>query len=246
MASALAILRLLADKEQAMGVNAIARELGLAPSSCFKFLKTLVAEDFVEIDDVTKCYSLGNEAIAVARHALDPDRAFSTIRHRLEEAAQTYSIAIGLWRILPKSRMALVGFAEGTNQMRIHMSTGQRLPILVGAVGRAIAAKMDLPDDELQARFSELRWQVPLPFEDYRRQVEKAKVTGYGYDSGNFSPGVNTVAVAIVDDAGSVRYGLSGIMFGGQHPPDVEEQIAAELKQIAQWASIRLVNRSRS
>lgn len=246
VAAAMSILRLLANREQSMGVNALARELGLAPSSCFKVLKTLVAEDFVEINPATKAYSLGNEAIAVARHALDPARAFSAIRSRLEETAEAYSIAIGLWRMLPKSRMALIGFAEGTNQMRIHMSIGQRLPMFVGAVGRANAACMNLSDEMLEANFRRLRWQVPLSFDEYRDQVKMARTLGYGYDSGNFSPGVNTVAVTILDDAGAIRYGLSGIMFNGQHTPDVVQQIAAELKQIAQWAEIRLVNRLRA
>lgn len=243
VSSAMAVLRLLADKDQPIGVNAIARELSLAPSSCFKILKALLAEDFVEIDCATKGYSLGTEAIIVARRALDPARAFTTVRSRLEETAQAHSIAIGLWRMLPKSRMVLIGFAEGPNQMRIHMSIGQRLPSLVGAVGRAIAAHLDLSSAQLREGFRELRWQVPLTFEEYCRQVHEAKEKGFGYDGGNFSPGVSTVAVPIADETGCVRYGLSGIMFSGQHKPEVIEQIAEELVEVARWASIRLVSR---
>src|SRR5690606_16148481 len=135
---------------------------------------------------------------------------FALIRSRLEETAQAYSIAIGLWRMLPRDRMVLSGFAEGSNQMRIHMPVGQRLPILVGAVGRAVAAHLDLSTEELRKGFDALRWQGPLTFEEYVEQVERAKRLGYGFDKGNFAPGVNTVAVVIVDHAGIVRYGLSG------------------------------------
>lgn len=240
---AMSILRLLAEKEQPLGVNAIARELSLAPSSCFKILKSLLSEEFIEIDPFTKGYSLGYGAIAVARRALDPARAFATIRPRLEETAQTYSIAIGLWRMLPQSRMILIGFAEGTNQMRIHMSVGQRLPMLVGAVGRAVAASLNLSDADLKEGFQKLRWQVPLSFESYCEQVRLAKVRGYGYDEGNFSPGVNTVAVTICDDTGVVRYGLSAIMFSGQHKHDTIELIAKDVIGVAEWAGVRLVNR---
>jgi DNA-binding IclR family transcriptional regulator len=240
--SAMAILRLLADSERPMGVNAIARELSLAPSSCFKILKALLADDFVEIDEGTKGYSLGSGAILVARRALDPSRVFGLIRSRLEETAQAYSIAIGLWRMLPRDRMVLSGFAEGSNQMRIHMPVGQRLPILVGAVGRAVAAHLDLSTEDLQKGFEELRWQGPLSFEEYVEQVERAKRLGYGFDKGNFAPGVNTVAVVIVDHAGIVRYGLSGIMFNGQHDSKVTEKIAKELIELARWCSVRLVS----
>ena len=242
VASAMAILRLLADTEHSLGVNAIARELSLAPSSCFKILKTLLADDFVEIDRRTKGYSLGSGAITVARRALDPSRAFATIRSRLEETAQTHSIAIGLWRMLSNSRMVLIGFAEGSNQMRIHMSVGQRLPVLVGAVGRAIAARLDLTTDELREGFEALRWQTPLSFAQYVEQVERAKRLGYGFDEGNFAPGVSTVAVTIVDESGTIRYGLSGIMFSGQHNAETMEKIAHDLIDLAQWSSVRLVS----
>lgn len=240
---AMSILRLLADQDNALGVNAIARELSLAPSTCFKILKSLVAEDFVEIDPTTKGYTLGTGAIMVARRALDPARAFVTVRSRLDEMAQTYSIAVGMWRMISHSRMVLAGFSEGMNQMRIHMSIGNRLPMLMGAVGRAIAADMDLSEKELKEGFDTLRWQVPISFERYREQVQLAKINGYGYDEGNFSPGVNTVAVTIRDEAGIIRYGLSAIMFNGQHGSETVEDIGRDLKALAKWASARLVGK---
>jgi DNA-binding IclR family transcriptional regulator len=241
--SAMAILRLLANTDQRLGVNAIARELSLAPSSCFKILKALLADDFVEIDTKTKSYSLGAGAISVARRALDPSQAFAIVRSRLEETAQAHGMAIGLWRMLPNSRMVLIGFAEGGNQMRIHMSIGQRLPIFVGAIGRAIAAHLNLSAEKLKQSFDKLRWQTPLSFSDYTTQVEQAKRAGFGLDQGYFAKGVNTVAVTIVDAAGVVRYGLSGIMFDGQHDQETMEKIAREMIDLGLWAAIRLVNR---
>lgn len=243
VASAIAVLRLLADAKHPLGVNAIARELSLAPSSCFKILKSLLAEEFVELDPRTKAYSLGSGAIIVARRALDPTEAFTTVRSRLEETAQTYSIAIGLWRLVPRSRMILIGFVDGNSQMRIHMSIGQRVPMLIGAIGRAIAARLNLTKEQLQQEFELLRWQTPLSFSDYLTQVEQAKRVGYGLDEGNFAPGVTTVAVSIVDQSETVCYGISGIMFSGQHDDAMLHQIAQELIAVSQWASPRLVSR---
>jgi hypothetical protein len=81
-----------------------------------------------------------------------------------------------------------------------------RLPIRVGAVGRAIAARLDLNDEERREEFTKLRWQSPISFEEYLEQVRQAKLNGYGFDQGHFSPGVTTVATAIPDDAGVVRF----------------------------------------
>jgi DNA-binding IclR family transcriptional regulator len=242
VASVAAILRLLAATDEPLGVNSIARAVSMAPSSCFKMMKALVAQDFASIDDHSKKYSLGSGAIAIAQRALDPSQAYAIIRSRLEESAQTHSMAIGLWRILPRSRMALIGFAEGDGQMRIHMAIGQRLPMYVGAVGRAIAARMNPSPHALKESFEKLRWQTPLSFRDYAAQVEQARRLGYGIDTGHFARGVSTVAVVIVDKFGDIRYGLSGIMFSGQHDYRMMDKIGRHMLDLSQWATGRLIS----
>ncbi len=241
VASVASILRLLAITDEPLGVNSIARTVSMAPSSCFKMMKALVAQDFASMDEHSKRYSLGSGAIAVAHRALDPSQAYATVRPRLEECAQTHSIAIGLWRVLPRSRMVLIGFAEGESQMRIHMPIGQRLPIYVGAVGRAIAARMNPSSQVLKESFDKLRWQRPLSFREYAAQVEQAKRLGYGLDTGYFAPGVTTVAVAIVDTFDQVRYGLSGIMFNGQYDPKMIDRIGRQMIDLSRWAAGRLI-----
>jgi DNA-binding IclR family transcriptional regulator len=240
VASIAAILRLLAVADEPLGVNAIARAVSMAPSSCFKMMKALVAQDFAAIDEHSKRYSLGSGAVAVAQRALDPSQAYVIVRPRLEESAQTHSIAIGLWRILPRSRMALIGFAEGESQMRIHMAIGQRLPMYVGAVGRAIAAQRNPSHHELKENFDKLRWAAPLSFREYAAQVEQAKRLGYGVDTGYFASGVSTVAVAIKDSLGEIRYGLSGIMFSGQHSHKTMDKIGRQMIELSQWVAGRI------
>jgi DNA-binding IclR family transcriptional regulator len=237
----MSLLRLLSKVDQPLGVNAIARELSLPPSSCFKILKSLLVEDFVEFDVRTKNYSLGSGAIAVARRALDPRRAFTTVRPLLEELAHEYAIAVGLWRLVNNSRMILIGFVEGRSQMRIHMSVGQRIPRLVGALGRSVAAHLDLTEEELRAEFDNLRWQNPPPFPKYVAQVQLAKDLGYGLDESNFAPGVTTAATAIADTFGAITYGISGIMFTGQYDSDTVHAIARRLVAVSRAASVRLV-----
>jgi DNA-binding IclR family transcriptional regulator len=229
-----AILRLLASRRRPLGVNTIARDLSLAPSSCYKILKQLQSADFVDFDARTKCYSLGVGVIGLARQALDPIRAFSIVRPRLEDIADRRAIAIGFWRRTSGSRIVLAGFVEGSSLLRIHMSVGQRLPMLMGAVGRAIAARLDLGDVELRREFGRLRWQSAPPFEQYAAQVDEARKRGFAVDRDNFASGVTSVAVAVDD------YGMSGIMLSGQCDERFIDAVGAELVEVAGWASSRL------
>ena len=238
--STCAILRLLARLNRAAGVNAIARELGMPPSSCFKILKQLQAQDFVECDESDKSYSLGAGVIPLGRRALDPANIYSLLRPLLEEAAQQHGCAIGLWRILPKQRMVLAGFVEDNTSMRIHMTVGQRLPRLMGAVGRSIAAAIDLTQDETRQEFDTLHWRGPLTYDDYWAGVKFAREHGYAVDIGHFAPGVCTVATTISDNEGKVQFGLSAIMFQGQQDDLITTTIGRSLIQLAHAAAVQI------
>lgn len=236
----MAILRLLTTNGEPLGVNAIAKNLGMAPSTCFRILKVLQSEDLVQIDENSKEYGLGSGAISIGVRALDPLRSFSIVRPRLQALADKYSLAVGLWHLLTASNMTLTGFAENNDTMRIHMSNGQRLPALIGAIGQVVAARLNLPDGELRIRYSNLRWQAPLSFDEYRAQVQLAAQIGYGHDVGNLVAGVESIGVAIADGDGATRYGISGSMFIGQHTAETVAMICRELKEIGTWAGIRL------
>ena len=51
---AAAVLRLLGRNDASLGVQTIARELGLVPSTCLYVLRALVAEELVAFDPDTK------------------------------------------------------------------------------------------------------------------------------------------------------------------------------------------------
>ena len=67
---AAAVLRLLGKSASPLGLQPIARELGLVPSTCLYVLRALVAEEFVAFDPDTKRYSLEAGVLTLARHWL--------------------------------------------------------------------------------------------------------------------------------------------------------------------------------
>src|ERR1700749_3054920 len=71
---AAAVLRMLGRSEAPLGVQAIARELGLVPSTCLYVLRALVAEELVAFEADTKRYSLDAGVLSLAQHWLRRDR----------------------------------------------------------------------------------------------------------------------------------------------------------------------------
>lgn len=243
--STIAIIRLLATERHPLGVNAIARRLSLTPSSCFNILKTLCVEQVLEFDSINKTYILGSGMIGIARRALDPNGAFELIRSRIEMLAENWSLTVGLWRNVGRRRIMLVGYAVGAVTMRIHLTVGQRLPLLIGATGRCIAAHENWSRAEIEEEYPNLEWQRPLPIANYLAQIEDAKTLGWGIDEGWFVRGATTIATPLVNEANLVEYCLSATMFNAQHSPDRYAALGREMLDIAQWASVILGCRER-
>ncbi len=240
VASAVAILRHLARHPEGAGVNAIARSLSLSPSSCFNVLKTLTRERFLEFDPASKLYTVGPDAILVARRALDPGGAFALCRADLEVLADRYQLAVGLWRTSRNRRVVLLGFAESEAATRIHMTVGQRLPILTGALGRCVAAHNGFDRTDLLAKLAEVQWANAPSMKEYLADVELARQRGWAIDENGFMNGVTTIAAPVLDGQGLVAFSISCALFAGQYDKAQQEEIGLAIRGVAERLSARI------
>ena len=242
---AITILRYLDSRETPVGVNQIARDLDLSPSSCFNLLKTLVDEQFVDFDGMTKLYSLGSGSITLGRRALDPKGTFEMVRERLEALADRRSVTAGLWRPRRGDQLILIGFAESAAAFRIQLSVGQRLPIATGASGRCVMAFSQLDEAEIRRRFAAVKWGQTPDFKAFLSDLAEARANHWAIDESNFVKGVTTVASPCLGPEGTTEYVVTATMFTGQYPRGRLEQIADELRGQAEWLRARLFKAGR-
>jgi DNA-binding IclR family transcriptional regulator len=212
----LRVLRYLCARNTPVGVNQIARELQLNPSTCFQLLKTLVHERLVVFDTHSKMYGAGLGVVELARGRLARDSFILLARPSLEGLTAQFGITAALFQPLEGRRVVLVDFAEARSALRFHMPVGQRMPMLLGAFGRCFAAKLDLPEAELRAEFRTLRWQDPPSFEQYRAEVVAARRDGYALDRGNYARGVCIAAALVEDGAGHAAAAISCVGLSAQ------------------------------
>jgi DNA-binding IclR family transcriptional regulator len=215
----MAILRLL-SKQSTQGVTAIARTVGISPSSCFNILRTLEAERAVAFDARSKTYGLGAGLADLAGRALDPDNAFAFAQQRLAALARETGATCALWRVLPENRLVLLGSQSNGQAARIHLEAGQRLPLPLGAAGRSVVAALDLRPEDIARQFAEVRWDRPPSLKGYMQEIERAREVGWSLDDGAYISGVTTVGAAVRDALGTVRLSVSTVFFSGQRSPD--------------------------
>lgn len=202
-----AVLRVLSVSAEPLGVSAIAREAGVNPSTTFNILRTLVLEGAVVIEEKTKSYSLGEGLLALCAPLLE--RSFvQDIGIELARLSAEFSCLAGLWQVVG-DRVVLVERAVSDRPVRLDMAIKQRMPLFLGALGRAHAAALRLSDADLSARFGQLRWEGAIDVDGYIGEVRAAEELGYAVDRQALYPGVVSVAAILTNRDGVPVYGLT-------------------------------------
>jgi DNA-binding IclR family transcriptional regulator len=236
---ALRILRCLAAATAPVGVAAVARDTGISPSTCFNILRTLARAGFATFRTAEKTYTLGLAVAELATGLVGISHA-ELLRPELERLALNYDMLVVLWRVTEDDHLVLLDRAFSQTAVRVEMRVGLRLPALVGAAGRCVAAALDLPAGELRRRFATLRWQDAPPFEAYAADVAAAAMAGWAIDDGNLYRGLQTVAAIVRDQNGQPRFAISGITIAGQHGRALLERLGGDLRRVAAFAGASL------
>jgi DNA-binding IclR family transcriptional regulator len=230
--NALRILRCLSGSSKPLGVAAVTRATGISASTAFGILRTLARLHYVSFNESDKTYRLGLAMAEMAAGLLGTSHA-ELIRPELERLALNYETLILLWRITEDNRLVLIDRAHSQTAVRVEIKLGYRMPQLAGAIGRCVAAILDVPSSELRRRFAIPRWQTPLSFDDFEKQVCEARHRGWALDDGYLFRGLTSVAALVVDDEKRPRFGISGVSITGQQSPQALTALGQDLVALA-------------
>lgn len=234
---AAAILRLLGKSDMPLGVNAIARELGLVPSTCLYVLRALADEELVAFDSDTKRYSLEVGVLTLARSWLRRNEFAVVAQPRLDQMARDLGVTILGVQVVGLDHIVLVATALGGGNFQLSAEVGSRFPALISATGRCIAAFGNYPEEAIRNRFKTLRWDEPPTYESWLEQVEDARRRGYAIDDGNYISGVEVIAAPVLSKEGNPAHALIaiGIRSAVQRvgPDSLGESLVAAARAIA-------------
>jgi len=241
---AVAILRLLGASESPLGVNAIARALGLVPSTCLHILRALAAEELVVANPATRRYALNAGVLTLARSFLRRSGFGELAQPALDRLSARFGVtAIGV-QVTGLEHMIVVAISRSEQPLRLHVELGSRFPALISATGRCLAAFGGRPWSELEARFRKLRWHRPPSLRTWRAEVEAARANGYSVDEGNYIAGVTVLAAPVLDRQGTMTHGVVAVGLREQFERGGGAALAAELRSAAAAVSEQLADRA--
>jgi DNA-binding IclR family transcriptional regulator len=231
---AVAVMRLLGKNARPLGVQAIARELGMVPSTCLYVLRALTAEGLVAFDDSTKQYRLDAGILTLARDWLRHNRFSDIAQPALDQFARDHSLTALAIQIVGSSHFVVVASSQGGNNFQIAARIGSRFPLLISATGRCIAAFGGLNPATLRDGFDKLRWDNPPDFDTWMGQVEQTKARGYAVDDGHYMAGLTVLAAPVWAKPGSPRHALVALGLSGTLRDTSMESMGEELHRLAQ------------
>ena len=238
---AAAVLRLLGKSNAPLGLQPIARELGLVPSTCLYVLRALVAEELVAFDPDTKRYSLEAGVLTLARQWLRRNQFADLAQPMLDRISRDFGLTMLGVQIFGLDHIIVTAMSQSSQNFQLSTQVGSRFPALISATGRCIAAFGDYSEDQLKTRFEKLRWEEPPTFKEWKAQVAQTREQGFAVDAGNYISGVTVVAAPVWKAPGKPSHALVAIGIGsavrGDSLPALQETLLAAARSLSEQIS---------
>jgi DNA-binding IclR family transcriptional regulator len=237
---AAAILRLLGKSDAPLGVQAIARELKLVPSTCLHVLRALTTEELVSFDPATKRYSLEAGVLTLARHWLRRNRFNDLAQAALDRIAQKFGVTVLGVHIVGLEHIVVVAVSQSSADFQLSAQIGSRFPALISATGRCIAAFGGHDEAAVKAKFKTLRWDNPPSFDVWMEEVTEARKKGFAVDHGNYISGVTVVAAPVWAQHAKLTHALVAIGIGNTLKGRALQEVQKALLTAARALSTQL------
>ena len=144
--------------------------------------------------------------LALARSAIEANVFPNLVQPALDSLSTQWGVtAIGV-DVSDPDQMVVVALSRSNIPFRLHVDVGSVFPGLISATGRLVAAFGDQPEAEIKKRFQKLRWDQPLDYTVWSKDVALARKHQYSIDRNTYIAGVTIVAVPVLTPAGKVTH----------------------------------------
>ncbi|SPF02801.1 IclR family transcriptional regulator [Streptomyces sp. MA5143a] len=238
---ALDILTMFDDTQLVVSGTAVAERLGVARSTAYRYLQSLVAGRYLE-EAPGGGFRLGLRVLEIARLARRSYGLSEIAVPSMEALAEDVHETVLLTR-RAGDLVVCVDRAESTRAVRISYERGSALPINAGASALVLLAWS--PDDEARRllEHAELRRFTPATLTDVDALVERlARIRrlGYSVTRGELDPDVVGLAAPIRDENKQVVAAVSVAALASRIYPEAEGEIAQKVLSTAREISDRM------
>lgn len=212
LARGLAILEVFGRKGFSLHLADVAQEMGLAKSTAYRLLATLVSLGYLDQPVKGGLYNLGPRVLALGYAALESldvrEAAQPYLDALFEQANQNVNLSI-----LDNDAVIYVGRRRQADVLSLNLHVGSRLPLHSSSPGRVLMAF--LPDEERADLVRRVRddpqagaWLAERGF-DLAAHLELVREQGYAVNDGEYLPELFALAAPVLGKDGRAQAALS-------------------------------------
>jgi IclR family KDG regulon transcriptional repressor len=202
VAKAFKVLEMLSSSSEPLGVSELARRLGMGKSTIHGLVTTLQAFGAVETANGSKRYRIGRGLHALAVRSAGRIDLRDLARPSLDRlASQTEQTSF--LGVVGADQVTILDLVHGRPTMSVSAPVGSSIPLLAGAVGKAVLSAWE------PKRRAEFLSTTPLPRftaltvvdpTAYLRAVEEASVRGFALDVDEYVDGMRAAAAPVIGE----------------------------------------------
>jgi DNA-binding IclR family transcriptional regulator len=200
---AVSLLVALGSWEGGAGVTEIAESLRLQRSTASRLLATLNKHGLVQRDDESGKYRLGLALVLLGTHAGKTIDLKSIARPQLQAVARAIQETTSLG-VLDQDRVARLVWSDPLG--RLHEQVGRTYPLHATAPGKVLLSSQ--PEREVirlaNAGFVPYTPRTIVRVDSLLEEIARVRARGFATAFGEHEPAVNSVAMPVYDDRGSV------------------------------------------
>lgn len=207
----LQLLHLFTNEHPEMTASEISARAGLALSTTFRLLSTLVKLRFLDYDPSTRRYRLGLALLDLGtrvQEQMDLSKIAGPVLRRLaQETRETVHLSIR-----DGEEGVFIAKVEGLEALRSHTRVGQRVSLAKGASMKILLAYM--PEDEIDSYLATHPYAVyasgtRLTADELKGVLSEIRKRGYAISRSEQNVGAAGIAAPIRDHSGEVIAGLT-------------------------------------
>jgi IclR family acetate operon transcriptional repressor len=208
---ALSLLDELAENDDGLPLTALARSVGLPPSSAHRLLTTLQRKRFVRFDQATMAWRIGVQAFVVgaafARSREVATLAMPYMRQLMEKTGETVNLYV-----VNGADAICIAQVQSRQVLRAISRPGGGLPLEQSAAGKAILARMTKGqvEDVLGKHASaDSKRSSAARLRKLHAELARIRARGYSLDDEQVATGLRCIAAAVLDEHGAALAAVS-------------------------------------
>lgn len=210
---AIAVLRCVSEADGPIGVNDIARRVGLHKSSVSRLVATLAASAFVRREPETGRISLGMGLVAVATPAFAQFNLRDVVRPLLATLAMEVdeTVSFSIWDC---SEAVSIEQVPGANAVQAFSEPGHRNPGHATAAGKILLAHLgeDAITEYCSRELRRYTAKTITQVDALKEELQLCRSQGFAINRGEFEIDVGAVSALVRDRQSNVAGGISIIV----------------------------------